>query len=138
MFPVLDVTVMRRVLSIFLILMFWLGPLAAILPASEDARLPPCCRRLGAHHCAMAMQMAAMMAKALSGSTPILTAPLTCPAYPGYTAATTAPPPAIAASSVTLPVLLAQPHSPAAGRAAARISQLRTRTNRGPPRTFPS
>jgi hypothetical protein len=129
---------MRRVLAILLIAFFGLGPLSAGLSADDDSGLPPCCRRHGAHHCAMAMQMAAMMAKALSGSTPILTAPLTCPAYPGYTAATTAPPPAIAASSVTLPVLLAQPHSPAAGRAAARISQLRTRTNRGPPRTFPS
>lgn len=86
----------------------------------------------------MAMRMAAMMAKAFSGSTPILTAPLTCPAYPGYTASTTAPPPAIAAASVTLPVLLARPHSAAAGRAAARATEFRTRANRGPPALLPS
>jgi hypothetical protein len=129
---------MRRFLAILLIAFFGLGPLSAGLSADDDSGLPPCCRRHGAHHCAMAMRMAAMMAKAFSGSTPVFTAPLTCPLYPGYTAATTAPPPAIAAAGVTLPVLLAQPHSPSAGRAAARVTQLRTRANRGPPALLPS
>jgi len=132
MFPVLDVTVMRRVLSIFLILMFWLGPLAAILPASEDARLPPCCRRLGAHHCAMAMQMAARMAESASGK-PAFTAPLTCPFFPGYTAVPTTPIEALTPPPGSLPILLAQANSSATGRAAARLSQIRTRVSRGPP-----
>ncbi len=126
---------MRRALAIFLILNFWLGPLTAIFPASEDSRLPPCCRRHGAHHCAMAMRMAALMAQASSGK-PIFTAPLTCPLYPGCTALLPSIIPALAASTVSLPVLLAQPHSPAAGRAAARLSQIRTRTGRGPPAAF--
>jgi len=124
---------MRRGLTIFLILFFWLGPLAAVLPGSEDASLPPCCRRHGAHHCTMAMRMAAMMAQALSGSTPVLTAPMTCPMYPGFRAATASTTDALAAAPVSLPVLLAHAHSPAAGRAAARLSQVRTRTSRGPP-----
>ena len=123
---------MRRSLSIFLILFFWLGPLAALLPASDDSILPPCCRRHGAHHCAMAMRFAAMMAKAASGK-PILAAPLTCPMCPGYTTATISTISALAASPVNLPVLLAQPHSPAVGRAAARMSQIRSRAGRGPP-----
>jgi hypothetical protein len=117
---------MRRALTIFLILNFWLGPLAAILPASDESRLPPCCRRHGAHHCAMAMHMAA------SGKS-IFTAPATCPSFPGYSAVLPSTIPAMAASTVSLPVLLAQPHSPAAGRAAARLSQIRTRVGRGPP-----
>ena len=121
---------MRRALTIFLILNFWLGPLAAILPASEDSRLPPCCRRHGAHHCAMA----AMMAQAASGK-PIFTAPATCPLFPGSAALLPSVIPALAAAAVSLPVLLAQPHSPAAARAAARLSQIRTRTGRGPPDT---
>ena len=58
---------MRRALTIFLILNLWLGPLAAILPASDESRLPPCCRRHGAHHCAMAARMAALMDMATSG-----------------------------------------------------------------------
>ncbi|MDR3750268.1 MAG: hypothetical protein P4K94_02165 [Terracidiphilus sp.] len=124
---------MRRGLSIYLILFFWLGPLAVTLPASDDSGLPPCCRRHGAHHCAMAMRMAAMMSKALSGSTPVLTAPLTCPLFPGFRAATAATTDALPAAPISLPVLLAHAHSPAAGRAAARLSQIRTRASRGPP-----
>jgi hypothetical protein len=123
---------MRRALSISLILFFSFGPLAATLGASEDMSLPSCCRRHGAHHCVLSMQMATMIAKAASGKL-ILTAPSTCPAFPGYMAATTCTPQALTASPVNLPALLAHPHSPAAGRAAARRSQIRTRTGRGPP-----
>ncbi len=75
------------------------------------------------------------MAKAASGK-PILTAPSTCPLFPGCTALLPSVIPALAASPVSLPVLLAQSHSPAAGRAAARLSQIRTRAGRGPPATI--
>ena len=126
---------MRRALTIFLILNLWLGPLAAILPASDESRLPPCCRRHGAHHCAMAARMAALMDMATSGK-PILTAPKTCPLFPGYTALLPSVIPALAASPVSLPVLLAHSHSPAAGRAAARVSQRLHRAGRGPPATI--
>jgi hypothetical protein len=128
---------MRRTLSIFLILNFWLGPLAAILPAGDESRLPPCCRRHGAHHCAMAMRMASMLAQAASGKT-AFTAPATCPSYPGYPAILPSTIPALAATTVSLPVLLAQPHWPAAGRAATRLSQIRTRASRGPPSIIPA
>jgi hypothetical protein len=75
---------MRRGISFFLILFFWLGPLAARLAAGDDdSRRPPCCRRHGAHHCAMSMRMAALMSQATSGGNPIFTAPLTCPYFPG-------------------------------------------------------
>ena len=103
----------RRGISIFLILFFWLGPLAAMLPASDgDSRLPPCCRRHGAHHCAMSMRMAALMSQATSGGKPIFTAPLTCPYFPGY----------LAGPTLSLVAL-----------ANARLSQIRTRAGRGPP-----
>lgn len=123
---------MRRALSILLILFFSLGPLAATLGASEDARLPACCRRHGAHHCAMSMRVAAMMAEAAAGKA-AWTAPSTCPMFPGAAAATASGPQALTAAPVSLPVLLAQPHSPAAGRAAAQVSQIRTRSGRAPP-----
>jgi hypothetical protein len=123
---------MRRALSIFFVLFFGLGPFAATLRAGDDARLPPCCRRNGAHHCVLSMRMASMMAQAASGK-PIFTAPAQCPGFPGYTAAPTSNTLALAASLVSLPYLLAQPHSSAAGRAAARLSQIRTRAGRGPP-----
>ena len=126
---------MRRWISILLVLFFALGPLTGLLEATDDMRLPPCCRRHGAHHCAMSMRMAAMKAQAASGK-PFFTAPATCPLFPGYTAAPVSTIPALAASPARLPVLLAQPHSPAAGRAAARLRQVRTRAGRGPPVTI--
>jgi len=125
---------MRRLLSIYLILFFWLGPLAATLPASDnDSRLPPCCRRHGGHHCAMPSRTGATMANTAHGSAPAFTAPVTCPYFPGYTARPATSTQALTASGVSLPALIAQVHSPAAGRAATRLSQIRTRAGRGPP-----
>jgi hypothetical protein len=123
---------MRRGFAIFLILLFGLGPLADALPGSEDLRLPPCCRRHGAHHCVLYMRYAAARAQAESGK-PFFSAPLTCPCCPGTLGALPSAVHALAASPASLPVLLAQAHSPAAGRAAARLSQIRTRAGRGPP-----
>lgn len=123
---------MRRFLSLFLVLSFSLGPLAATLEISDDARLPACCRRHGAHHCAMSASMAAAIAEAASGRS-ILTAPATCPAFPGSLAATAPAPQALASSPVSLPVLPAHTHAPAAVFASARLSQIRTRAGRGPP-----
>ncbi len=123
---------MRRgfshLLSGFLIALFLLGPLAAAL-GDDDASLPPCCRRHGAHHCSMARLRTAIIA---SGK-PIVTAPSTCPSYPGDNALTATPlhglAPAIA-SEFSLP---AQLRSPAAAHAAARASAARTRSSRAPP-----
>jgi hypothetical protein len=123
---------MRRGLSIFLILFFGLGPLAAALPGSEESRLPPCCRRHGKHHCAMMQRMA----QTASGQ-PIVTAPATCPLFPGYGVLNSASVDALAAAPVSLPVLLAQAHAPAAGRAAARFSPIRSRAGRSPPANLP-
>jgi hypothetical protein len=124
---------MRHGLSIFLVLFLGLGPLAVTLRTSDESRLPPCCRRHGAHHCAMSGAVIARMVKAAYGSPPALAAPAHCPFFPGYTAASTVPVYALAASAVCLPVLLAQAHAPAAGRAAARLIQLSMHTGRGPP-----
>jgi|SRR5271157_1992011 len=124
---------MRRSLSIFLILLFGLGPLGSTLHASDDSRLPPCCRRHGAHHCAMPMRMNALMAQFASGGKPVLTAPAHCPSFPGYTAAPALPVLALSTPQAGLPVLLGQPHSHAAARAAVRLSPIRTHAGRGPP-----
>jgi hypothetical protein len=123
---------MRRAFSIFLILFFGLGPMTATLQADDDSGLPACCRRHGAHHCEMTARMAAMLAQRGSAE-PILTAPSTCPYFPGYTVAPAPAPLALGTSPISLPVMLAQPHTPEATRAAARMSQIRTRAGRGPP-----
>lgn len=124
---------MRRSLCAVLILLFWLGPLAEVLPASAESRLPACCRRHGAHRCAMSDAMASISRRASSGSAPALTAPAHCSSYPGNVLATTGPIEALLASSTALPVLLATAHSPAAVRAGAYLRELGARANRGPP-----
>ncbi|MGA2888275.1 MAG: hypothetical protein ABSE51_09515 [Terracidiphilus sp.] len=128
---------MKRWLSILLILLFWLGPLAANLPASQESRLPACCRRNGAHHCtgstSIASGMAVPMDEAASNSTPVIAAPTHCPLFPDYTAIPTKAGHALTASEVGPPVLLEQHHSPATGRAAARLSQIRAHAGRAPP-----
>jgi hypothetical protein len=122
---------MRRALSSFLILFFGLGPVAATLHAEDDAGLPACCRRNGAHHCNLSARMVAMMVDS-DGKTS-LSAPTACPYFPGYNVAPSTTPLALGAQPVSMPALLVQPHTPAAARAAARLSQLRTRAGRGPP-----
>jgi hypothetical protein len=124
---------MKRILSTLLILTFGLGPLAEALPAGAEPSLPACCRRHGAHHCAISTEKAAKTAQASPSSTPILTAPSRCPYFPSYTGASTTPVHAMVAAAVGLPVLLAHAHSPAASRAAALLSQIRTRAGRAPP-----
>lgn len=112
----------------FFIAFFLLGPLAAAM-GDDDASLPPCCRRHGAHHCSMARLRAAIIA---SGK-PVVTAPSTCPSYPGDNALTAAPLHGLApafAAEFSLPAVL---HSPAAARAAARASATSTRSSRAPP-----
>lgn len=123
---------MRRALSISLILLFLAGPLSAISESIGNVRLPACCRRTGAHRCAETMQRMIMTVTRASGE-PMLTAVPTCPQFPGSSPMTVSAQHAVTALPVNLPVALAQPHSPASSRTAARVSQLRTRADRGPP-----
>jgi hypothetical protein len=127
-----DCPKMQRALSICLIFFFGFGPLSAAFQPNDDSRLPACCRRHGAHHCAMSDSMMTRMAGSASG-TQFLTAPSHCPLYPNGGFVPNAPVHALARYAEGLPTLLAQGHSPAATRAAARMSQLRTRSDRGPP-----
>lgn len=78
---------MRRVLSIALALLFSLGPLAATFRASDDTRLPACCRRHGAHHCAMSDDAMARGIEGNAASKPSFAAPSHCPLYPHGTPA---------------------------------------------------
>jgi hypothetical protein len=67
---------MRRPLSILIVALFVFAPLSALLPGAADAQLPACCRRHGAHHCAMAAAMSAP-----PSGTHQFTAPNHCPLY---------------------------------------------------------
>jgi len=117
---------MRRWLSVLLVLFFGLWPLTGALEASDDSRLPPCCRRHGKHHCAMTMQMVA-------STTTSLMAPPTCPLFPGFKSGSSTPAHALAASAAEVRGLLVQGRAPAARSADERATQVGIYAGRGPP-----
>ncbi len=124
---------MRRAFSIFLILFFGLGPLTATLDASGDARLPACCRRNGAHQCAMSDALMARMVQAASGQS-FFTAPSHCPFYPCGDSANVASMHALASAATSLPGATEESNTLSAYRAATSANQIRTHAGRGPPR----
>jgi hypothetical protein len=126
---------MRRFVGVLLILVFSVWPLAATLPANAESRLPACCRRQGAHHCAMSAGQISELAQESSGAAPVFAPPSRCPSYPGLLAASTVSFHALAGSPASLPSLHARPYAPLANCATARLSQFRTRAGRGPPIT---
>jgi hypothetical protein len=123
---------MRRGFSILLVLLFGLGPLSAIA-GSEDAGLPACCRRHGAHHCTMAMQMAARMREADPQTH--VAAPMTCPHFPGPQATFGAPVAALIATAGDLPAMRAQTFAASALRTIVPSAPSREHAGRGPPST---
>jgi hypothetical protein len=119
---------MRRFVSIVFLLLCSLGPLSALLPGSEESQLPACCRRHGAHHCAMAMAM-----EQGSGGGHVVTAPAHCPQYHRGSAAT---------AGVFTPatgVRIAQPLATSAaiaGMQTVTLYRARANADRGPPATL--
>lgn len=67
---------MRRGASILLALILGAGPLAPAFTAGADAGLPACCRRNGAHRCAMKIA-----AKRMESRAPAFGTSGVCPAY---------------------------------------------------------
>jgi len=135
-FVVYDDSQMRRALSILFVLLFGFGPLSAMLGASDETSLPACCRRHGAHHCAMPLQATGSM-QATGHYAPAFTANSHCPLYPDDANPATQTH-VLLASAAGLPVPLARPNSLTSSRSAARLSQTRTRSGRAPPSTLRS
>src|ERR1700738_4709727 len=108
-------TQMRRWLSISLIGLFWLAPLAALLPAIDEAHLPACCRRHGVHHCVMSAD-----ATYAAGSSHILSAPSRCADFPAFPFAKQAP---FALTQPILPALLGDSPLHFTSLGAAGVSQ---------------
>ncbi len=123
---------MRRPLAILMVLFFALGPLQGVLGASDDSRLPACCRRNGAHHCEMNAEMMAAMHR-IYGSTPAFAAPSTCPMFPGLGAGYTTLPQLVMPTPAGLPVLREQNLSPLAVIVRARTFPAGTSDGRAPP-----
>jgi len=120
---------MRRALSISLILLLWLPALAALMPGMADVRLPFCCRRAGAHHCAMDSAAGASN----EGSGPAISAPSRCPEFPAAVPAAPSQQFAMAAAPAHWAAQAAAIDSRVARREAARAGKLRAQLDRGPP-----
>lgn len=132
------ITAVRRGISILLALIFGMGPLSAALPGAEDVNLPACCRRNGAHHCAMAAQMAAMMAAEWAGKTTI-GAPDTCPYYPGPSLALLMPAAhAVAAEAEAPPLFETTTMAVQPAQPASLSIPVHPHSGRGPPDNLPS
>lgn len=123
---------MRRVSSVILILLFWLGPLTAAFQGGDESRLPICCRRHGAHHCAMDEQTALSRMLA-SDRGPSFVAPPHCANFPRSAARITAPVFALAASTRTTLDLLRWDQASGITDAAPLFSALDHHDVRGPP-----
>ena len=137
LFALLASNQMRRGFSIFLVLFFGLGPLSALVDGSEDAGLPPCCRRHGAHHCAMYAHPGHAGGLGIDPR-PAVSDPLTCPHYPGPTITMLMPAHAVTAASARLrPDSWVAVAAPRYGRGAFRSPDF-THAGRGPPATNPS
>jgi hypothetical protein len=124
---------MRRILSILLIMQFWPGPLAAVLQANGESRLPACCRRHGAHRCVMADEMVMRLSLASHGSAPVFVHPSRCSSFPESLAAPITSLYALVAPVAALPALSSQADLPAVSCPTPSLSQFRANSTRGPP-----
>ncbi|HEY2471810.1 MAG TPA: hypothetical protein VGI45_28750 [Terracidiphilus sp.] len=123
---------MRRVLSILLALAFGLGPVAFAIGYDESTSLPACCRRQGAHHCAMSPKARAYIARAL-GKTPAFTSPTQCPLYPVHGNASPISHAALIRNPILSLGLLEQVRARASRISRPANSDLRIPALRGPP-----
>lgn len=125
---------MRRFLSIALILLFWMGPLTAVFAAnSDESGLPACCRRHGAHHCAMSEETAAALAAENSG--PIFRAPSRCPFFPHSLAVLSGFTAGLISATAQQPDAIATLHKAASRHHSISLRAIDARSSRGPPAT---
>jgi hypothetical protein len=121
---------MRRGVSILLALILCAGPVAAAFPATDDLRLPACCRRNGAHHCSMAWL------GEMQSSVPSLRAPATCPAYRNALLAILTPVHASAITRTWVPTLTSAVPESSSFTEVPLSAPIRTRAGRGPPQSI--
>jgi len=114
-------------------LLFGLGPLTATLQADDDSRLPACCRRAGAHHCAMSDAMIAQMVQPSESKDPAWTLPDHCPLYPQHWPATVNPQSALTSTpdALAFDTVLGQPAERAGSFAESQAG--RRQRGRSPP-----
>jgi hypothetical protein len=131
----------RRLLTILLLALCALPAFAPLLalttPQLRESDLPACCRRNGAHHCAMSMAAMSTLARDQYRARPRSFAPPVEPCPFRTTALAPAPPnsgtPGLAAASTLFASLYAHPSGLLQTQCRRRIAQARSRYKRGPP-----
>ena len=119
----------RRFLAISLVVLFCfplISPLFALAPTSDN-RLPACCRRNGAHHCAMPAS------DGQSQGIQFLPLQQRCPAYPKAVVPVRHEELSPASSSLLLTAIVAHPIGKPHSEAIAYIALDRSQHERGPP-----
>jgi hypothetical protein len=122
---------MRRAIAISLVLLFGLPPISPLFAQGPDgmSTLAACCRRNGAHQCALTMEQA----MALAQGTYFTAVPDCCPQYPK--AVSPAPHQHLSFNAAALLFAEAVSHSAARPQteAWARVASDGARQKRGPP-----
>jgi hypothetical protein len=123
---------MRRLSASVLLLLFSLSLIGQVAFADAGSKLPACCRRLGAHHCAMGHPGATS-----TGGSLFQAAGRKCPAFPS------APAVPVHSHSGLLPAghsvvlsAFSHPAGTAQAESRCRISFSRSCQKRGPPSTL--
>ena len=127
--------VMRRALSILLIVVFGMPALAPLFGtvAPDDANVPACCRRHGQHHCLMGEAERTAL-QALGLASPEFRAPApTCPYQHSSVRSVQQVRLAIPAAQVLYAALVSHPTGLAQTHSKWRVSRERSRQKRGPP-----
>ncbi len=122
---------MRRLLSLVLLLVFGLPAVAPALDvsATPDSRLPACCRRNGAHQCAMSQQEL----DAQLGSKQMTTVRSKCPCYPASSIPLQHQQLGFHPDAPVLTAFVSQPTPVSQIQAWARAAEAGARHKRGPP-----
>jgi hypothetical protein len=117
---------MRRFLAILLLAAFGLPTVAPLLAQTQDPdrNLPACCRRNGAHHCALSIA-------AQAGNAPVVSA--RCPVFPQHAAVATVTAAAFLATHPSIKLPLTTQSRAARAEAQRHLSRERTHHTRGPP-----
>jgi hypothetical protein len=121
----------QRILSICLLVLFSFLPISPLLAskANSEAGLPVCCRRNGAHHCLMSVELA----KTASKNDAFSAAPLRCAEFPKAVASVQRVDQLHLSSALHLAELVTLPAITRQAEVRTRVALDRTRHKRGPP-----
>jgi hypothetical protein len=115
-------SIVRRIMAGLLLAVFGFSLIAPALLADEDSNLPPCCRRLGEHHCTLAASQGASIIQER------------CPHFPSGSAALMASGiAAVTPAQAVFAAIVSHPAAHAPTEARYRISFSRAWQKRGPP-----